>query len=511
MLLNFKIVAITSFLLCGNLLFSQTNITPVFISDSLDKYINQAIKDWNVPALAVGIVKDDKVVWCKGYGILEVGKNESVNENTLFMIGSNTKLFTGTMAAMLEQQGVLKLDDKVTKWIPSFELKNKYASVNANLKDILSHRIGFETFQGDFTYWTSKLTREEIVAKMSKVDAVYDYRTKWGYCNAGYLTTGEVIEAATKQSWEDNIRKNILQPLQMNSTLMLAVELEKAKNYAKPYTWFNKKLTPISIPKLDNLAPAASISSNVVDMCKWLQLQLNFGKVNNTPLISEKAIAATRNPESIVGVNPRFNRLNHFTLYGLGLEIKDRKGYVLYSHTGGVNGYLSSVAFIPELKLGVVVLTTNDNQSLFQILNNQIMDAYLEVPYENYSKQALSGFILQTKSSENLIDSLYKVVAQKNKLPIDVNEFCGVYSNELYGKITIELLNQNLIMKFENHPEMTAKVEYTAANNFLISYSDPTMGIKEIPFKIKSNKVKGFTLLVNDFVEFTPYIFTKLE
>jgi hypothetical protein len=92
-----------------------------------------------------------------------------------------------------------------------------------------------------------------------------------------------------------------------------------------------------------------------------------------------------------------------------------------------------------------------------------------------------------------------------------MKEFCGVYSNELYGKITIELLNQNLIMKFENHPEMTAKVEYTAANNFLISYSDPTMGIKEIPFIIELNKVKGFTLLVNDFVEFTPYNFTKLD
>jgi hypothetical protein len=291
---------------------------------------------------------------------------------------------------------------------------------------------------------------------------------------------------------------------------MLAEELEKAKNYAKPYTWYNKKLLPISIPKLDNLAPAASISSNVVDICKWLQLQINYGSFNNNQIISEKAIAATRNPESIVGVNPRFNRLNHFTLYGLGVEIKDRKGFVLYSHTGGVNGYLSSVAFIPELKLGVVVLTTNDNQSLFQILNNQVMDAFLEVPYQNYSKQALTLFNQQMKESDHLVDSLIEVVKHKNKMPLNINEFCGDYSNELYGKISVEQINGKLLMKFENHPNMTASCDYTANNKFLITFSDPTMGIKEIPFLIESNKVKGFTLLVNNFVEFTPYEFIKL-
>lgn len=504
------IIAFVAIILFSKISFSQNNKLPAFINDSLDIYINEAIKDWNVPALSIGIVKDDKIIWCKGYGYTDQTKSEKVNENTLFMIGSNTKLFTGTMAAILDQKGVISLDDKVQKWIPSFSLKNTYAASNANIKDILSHRIGFETFQGDFTYWTSSLSREEVVAKMSKVEAVYDYRTKWGYCNAGFLTCGEVIEAATKLSWEDNIRKEILKPLDMNQTLMLAVELDNSKNYAKPFTWYNKQLTAISIPKLDNLAPAGSISSCASDMCKWLMLQLNNGSLNGKKIIKEKAIALTRYPESIIGVNPRFNKLNHFNLYGLGLEIKDRKGYVLYSHTGGVNGYLSSVAFIPELKLGVVVLTTNDNQSLFQILNNQVLDAFLEVPYSNYSKQSIPEFIAENITAETEIDSLKNLALKKNIIPVGINNFCGKYYNDLYGNVEIKNLNNQLVMYFQNHPTMTAKLEYTANNKFLITYSDITMGIREIPFTIEKDKILGFTLLMNTFVEFTPYKFVKL-
>src|ERR1700749_848675 len=158
-----------------------------FIPDSLDAYINRALTNWRIPGAAVCIVKDNKIVLLKGYGIKELGLNNKVNENTLFMIGSNTKAFTATALTILETEHKLSLDDKVTKYIPTFKLDNKAAGEMATVRDLLCHRLGFQTFQGDFTYWTSNLTREQVVEKMAHVKATYSFRSKWGYTNAAFL------------------------------------------------------------------------------------------------------------------------------------------------------------------------------------------------------------------------------------------------------------------------------------------------------------------------------------
>src|SRR6201986_2903436 len=196
-----------------------------FIPDSLDNFINRALTNWRIPGAAVCVVKDGKVVMMKGYGIKELGMNNKVDENTLFMIGSNTKAFTATALAMLQVQGKLSLDDKVTKYIPEFKLDNKYANEEVDIRDLLCHRIGFKTFQGDFTFYNTDLTRDQVIEKMSVVKAAYPFRTKWGYTNSAFLTAGQIIPRVTNKPWEIYLRENIFAPLGMMNTLALSADI----------------------------------------------------------------------------------------------------------------------------------------------------------------------------------------------------------------------------------------------------------------------------------------------
>ena len=241
---------------------------PPFLRDSLDTYVNRALTMWKIPGVAVGVVKDGQLVMAKGYGVLEAGKPAKVDANTLFAIGSNTKAFTGTALAMLENDGLCQLDDPVVKYLPKFTMKDDWVAQHLNLQDIVSHRIGMETFQGDFMYWTSDLTQDQVIEKFGKLTPVYPVRTKWGYCNAGFLLAGKCIERISGKSWEDNLRQRIFQPLKMSRTLALNAEIDKATNDARAHTIHpaTGELMEIPYGKIDNLAPAGSIFSNVEDM-----------------------------------------------------------------------------------------------------------------------------------------------------------------------------------------------------------------------------------------------------
>lgn len=484
---------------------------PSFVTDSLDSYVKKGMLDWRIPGLSVAIVKDGKVVFMKGYGVTHAGGKAPVDENTLFMIGSNTKAFTATTLAILQESGKMSLNDKVRKWMPEFKLRDTLASNDIMVCDLLSHRIGFETFQGDFTYWSSNLSRADIIRKMGLIHAPYKFRTKWGYCNAAFLTAGELIPRITGRKWEEVVRDSILVPLHMDRTLMLTDDATKLTNAAFPHTLVNKKVEEIPYANLNNLAPAGSMFSSAKDMTSWLIAQLDYGKFNNTQVISRKAIQAIRMPYSIMAMDPRDKKTTHFYLYGLGIGINDINGKLCYSHTGGVDGFLSSVMFIPEEKLGIVVLTNTDQNNFFLDLTNEIRDAFLGLPYTGYSNKSLKSFNEDKKNADAKIDSLRNVVRQNFKPSVPLEQLVGKYTNEVYGEISLNIENGKLRIAFSHHPGLNADLEHLKNDVFLCTYSNPTMGIVEMPFKIANGKVEGLTLRVNDFVEFTPYDFMKVN
>ena len=483
-----------------------------FITDSLQTYISRALTNWRIPGAAVCIVKDGKIVLMKGYGVKELGLTEPVDENTLFMIGSNTKAFTATILAMLQANGKLNLDDKITKYIPSFKLENKPAGDMVTIRDLLCHRIGFQTFQGDFTFYNTNLTREDIISKMALVKATYPFRSKWGYTNSAFLTASQVIPAVTGKSWEAYIKDYIFAPLGMGNTLALSKNLPTALNRTVPHTIVDGRLTAIPYDQIDGLAPAGSISSSVNDMSKWVLCLLNNGKVGNRQVIPAAAIQATREPQDIVKSVHHLNGMEDYELYGLGWFLEDYAGHRIVMHTGGVGGYVSSVTLAPQEHLGIIVLTNTDQNRLYDALKWEIMDAYFKMPYRNYSDNFLKTFKDDLDAAQQLDHRRKDTVALLHPPALPATAYLGKYTNELYGNMAITAGEGNdLEMRFEHHPKMYAHLMPLGGNRFYVVFSDPELGKAVFPFSVQNGTVTGVRVKVDDDVEYNPYDFKKVE
>lgn len=490
--------------------FAQQAEIPAFIKDSLDNYIQKSLADWNVPAVAVGIVKDGKVIYEKAFGIKDVDSKASVDEHTLFMIGSNTKAFTGTALAMLEQQGKCTLNDKVVKWVPNFQLKDPKWTEQANLIDIVTHRMGFETFQGDLLSFDSDLSIDEFIEKIGKITPLYDFRTKWGYSNAGYTIAGKCIQAITGDSWENMLQKNILRPLEMNHSTIKVDGIRKSDNATKGHSLIDHKLKAIDYGGLDLVGPAASISSSVNDMNKWTMALLDSGNYKGRNVIPYQAIKRTRKPESIKGFGRHAYNKSNYLLYGLGWELMDYESYNVVAHTGGVHGYLTSLTLVPEENLGVVILTNTDQNWLFVALKWEILDAFLNLPYRNYSENWSKAFKRNHARDSATLKQLTDSVQLKLKPELGLKKFAGKYENEVYGYAELKVEKDYLLLSLEHH-EATAKLQYIGNHRFLCTYSNPGYGVRVFPFKFNENEAESFILSVADFWEFTTYTFAKVK
>ena len=497
---------------------SQTDSLPSFIKDSLDIYVNRALTDWQIPGVSVCIVKNGKVAVMKGYGVKELGTNDKVDENTLFMIGSNSKAFTATALALLDAEnlpagkaGKLSLDDKVQKWLPDFKLYDPWVAKEANIRDLLCHRLGFETFQGDFMYFDSDLTTAEVREKMGKLKPMYGFRSKWGYTNCAFMTAGEIIPKVTGQSWAGFVTERIFKPLGMNNSLALSKDIKTAGNKCAAHTVTEGVLKKIPYGNIDNLAPAGSISSSVNDMSKWVIMQLNNGKLDGKEIIPSSAIAQTRIPHSILGNGGHMFNKSHFSLYGLGWFLQEYAGRKIVAHTGGVNGFVTSVCLVPEEKLGIIVFTNTDANGFYEALRNEIEDAYLGLPYRNYSNLFLARQKMQEAQDEKQIKAKRDTIAMHLKTGLSLQAYTGNYVHDVYGNMTITTENGKLIARFEHHKGRYAELEALGGNRFLATFNDPLYGIKVWPFTVDKDKVRSVTVTVADFVEFTPYEFIKTK
>lgn len=485
------------------MVFSQ----PAFIKDSLDNYIRQGMKDWSIPGLSIVVVKDGQVVYMKGFGNRDINTASPVDENTLFFIASNTKLFTGTALANLEYRNKISLNDKITKYFPDYRLYDKNTSDLVTIRDLLSHRLGTKTFQGDFTFWNSSLSRNEIMYRMRMLKPVGGFRQDYGYCNSCFLTAGQVIPVVTRQPWEVYVHDSIVMPVGMTNTHVLSNGIAQVSNIALPYTnIYTGTLQRVPYDQWDNLAPAASIVSNVKDLSKWLIFQLDSGRVNGKQVLPWPVLQATRNMNTVVA--SRGSGPTHFVGYGLGLFMKDYNGRMVYYHGGGAAGMISNVTFIPEEKLGIAILTNNDNHGFLGPLQTQVIDAYLGLPYVNRSEQQLPGF---KKEMQEQLAEINKWNARVNaaKPVTDLAAYAGEYNHELYGRLSIAPKNGKLVLKFYSHPNLTATMQYMDNDEWLLKYDNIEYGIFTTKFNKEKGKVVSVNIRANDFVEIDPYVFIK--
>lgn len=336
--------------------------------DSLDTFIQKQVNEYKIPGVAIGIINDNKIVFKKGYGVISTSDSVPVTTQTIFPILSCTKTFTAAAIGILVDEGKLQWDDKVITHLPDFKLSDAWVTKQLTIGDILSHRSGLESFEGDLLWYGTDYTRQEVVTRIRYSPLRNNFRLDFGYQNIMYLVAGLIIEKVTGKPWDDFIKEKIFSPLSMSHSSTSIKQV--TKDYARPHL----KNKPIPVMNMDNIGPAGSVNSTIDDMLPWLQLWINEGIHNGNRLLSENSFQTITSPKIMLSKTSAES-------YGFGWQIETDNGKKVLSHGGGMPGYKSTVIIIPADKSGLVILT------------NKI----------SYLNEALAGIIMEYMSSKKSI------------------------------------------------------------------------------------------------------------
>ena len=480
----------------SSLLFSQAKTDEERLKD-IDELINKTLQDWKVPGVGIAIVKNGKIILTKGYGYRDVEGKLPVTDNTLFAIGSCTKAFTAMDNCILVQKGELNLDKPVINYMPSFRMYDEYATMNMTARDLLTHRSGLP--RHELVWYGSDLSRQEIFNRLRFLEPSAGFRTTYQYQNMMYMTAGILVEAISKDTWENFTKENILVPLEMNSTNFSTLESRITSDFAKPYKQEKDKVKLIDFRDIQAVGPAGSINSNVKDMANWVTMLLNNGRFNGKKVVDEEMVLTTRTPQIIIP-GPKSNEV-FYSSYGLGWTITQYRNHLRVDHGGNIDGFSANVCLMPDDSLGIVVLTNMDATVLTNIVRNSIIDRMLELGTIDWNAR-LAGAMPKDDGEEE--------PKEKEKDPTQVEgtepthaliDYTGKFENEAYGTMKVELKNDNLLIDYhtlkiplahyhydyfkstnEDMPPMLVNFSLDARGNISKLSAQLEQGVKDIEF-----------------------------
>jgi CubicO group peptidase (beta-lactamase class C family) len=432
---------------------------------------------FDVPGVALAIVKDDTVVLTKGYGVRTLGETAPVDARTLFGIASNTKAFTATALGLLVEEGKIAWDAPVVRYLPAFAMWDPFVTREITVRDLLVHRSGLGLGAGDLLWWPeSTYDRKEIARRLRFIPPATSFRTAYAYDNVLYLIAGELIESISGQSWEDFVTSRILTRVGMTGSNVRHSAAAAGGNVATPHAPVDGTVRPIRPFESDNTNPAGGINSSAGDMAKWLRVQLSGGLLANGARLFSAATA--RQLTSIVTPIPIGDppaelaplKMN-FHGYGLGFDIRDYRGHKVVMHSGGLPGYVSRVIMIPDLNVGVAVLTNQESGEAFDSIAYHVLDHYLGAPafdwIDGYTKARTraKAALQQAESGAAVRDS-----ASKPSLPL--SKYAGTYRDGWYGDVMIAEEGGKLVMRFSHTPALVGDLEHWQHDTFVVRWRD---------------------------------------
>jgi len=447
--------------------------------DAIDRTAARAMQAFNVPGMAVGIIKDGKLIYGKGYGVREYGKAGSVDIDTLFQIGSNTKAFTAAALALLVDEGKLRWDDKVIDYIPEFRMYDPYVTREFSIRDLLTHRSGLGEGAGDLMFYpATDFSRAEIIHGLRYLKPVSSFRSKYDYDNLLYMVAGQIVAVVSGQSWEDFVTQRILDRLQMKACAASYGRIADRSNVATPHVMVGGKLIPIKPLQLTAIAPAGAISCNISGMAKWLQVQLDSGKTaDGSQLFTPKRGAEMWSANTVMPLNPALAYLTHtrFKDYGLGWVVQDEFGYKRVSHTGAVPGTVTWVTMIPELRLGIVVLTNQQEDVAMEAVGNQILDAYVGAPKRDWVAIAVAYKDKQMGESKAIEAEAAKVGAAAGPPPLPLSAYAGHYRDPWRGDAEVRQEGGKLVLKISRTQDLVGSMTPFRGNIFIVRWNDRSL------------------------------------
>ena len=509
--------------LCVNKLFSQVT------SQEIDEIVQNAIDNFTVAGVAVAVVKDGEIVHQKGYGIRSIESKAKVNEHTNFGIASNSKAFTTAALAMLVEEGKLSWTDKVVDHIPEFKMYNDYITQNFNIQDLLTHRSGLGLGIGDLMFFPdgSDFTINDIITSFQHFKPQSAFRTKFDYDNLLYMVAGEVVKRVGGKSWEQFIKERIFEPLEMDNSFASITYIDDLSNVASPHLNNDKTLSIVEPEQWDPEkinGAAGSIYSNVNDIANWMLLHLNKGKYGND---LEKNLFSETSQNEMWKIhttleqnrNPRYN--SHFNGYGLGWMLSDVKGNMVVSHTGGLIGMLSKTILIPDINLGVLVLTNTylDGAGVFSAVTQSIVDRYLELDDFDWASAFAKSFQKRDGDAKEVVEKIWEITKAANTSELELNNFLGTFKDPWFGKIVIYKEGNKLWFRSHRSPKLKGQIFYYKANTFVAKLDDPSLvdadafvmfGLDE-EGKALNIKMKGISPVIDFSYDFQDLYFSRVN
>lgn len=348
-------------------------------SGEIDALVNRTLRTFDVPGIAVCVIKDKKIVHARGYGVRSLNTKQPVDEHTLFGIASNSKAFTAAALGMLVEEGKLKWDSRVTDFIPEFKMYDPYVTAEFTIRDLLTHRSGLGLGAGDLMFWPDEnnFTKTDIIYNLRYLKPVSSFRSKYDYDNLLYIVAGEVVARVSGSSWETFIQKRFFDPLDIRTAAPSFHLLKDKSNVIDPHFYVDGKLQVIRRDWSENANAAGGIYASVTDMSKWMLALLNGGKYGDKQLFSAATLRELWSPQTLLPLGSPGPYNTQFAAYGLGWVLNDVKGHKQVSHTGGLAGIVTQTVIIPDLDLAILVYTNQQSGAAFNAISNTIKDAYL--------------------------------------------------------------------------------------------------------------------------------------
>lgn len=466
----------------------------------LDAYIKKSLEEHELPGLAIGIVKGQDVIFQKGYGIRKEGETAPVTTNSMFAIASISKAFSASALAILEKDGKLDFNAKVRSYLPEWRLHDSCVSEQFIVSDLLCHRSGLKTFDGDLLWYGTNYSRDEIIRRIRFLPLTYEPRIQFGYQNIMYITAGQLIPAVSDQSWDAYVKKNLLEPIGMLRTTSSISEYTESQDIAFPHVkGQNKKGKLNPLFNYDNSGATAALNSNVVDMTKWIRLWLNDGVYHGDTVIPTRHIKRAHQVYTSLPVSSRDMEMGtNFKGYGQGWFLMDYYGLRVAHHGGGLPGYISKICLVPNEDLGFIILT-NGESNLPSALMYKILDMYLGREEKDWSSIMRQGYVRYYEQLDAERAARKEKRNAELKADIGLEELQGSYEDKMYGEAQVTLMGkkkkQKAVLTLMPAKDLfTSELEHWEGNSYKIKWKDDFLPWGIVTFKRLDDGKVGFTI-----------------
>jgi CubicO group peptidase (beta-lactamase class C family) len=448
----------------------------------VDKLAEQVIAGKGVVGLAIAVVFRDKIIFSKGYGLREVGKPEAVDANTVFQLASVSKPVASTVVAGLIGKGKVTWDSKISDLDPAFEMHDPWVTREITVRDFFAHRSGLPEHSGDLLEDIG-YDRAQVLHRLRYQIPDSSFRAHYAYTNFGLTEAAVAAAKANGLSWEDASDQTLYKPLGMTSTSSRFADFMARPNKALNHVLVDGKWTHKYQRDPDAQSPAGGVSSNVLDLAKWMRLQIADGQFEGKQIINKEALAATHEPVMLTQFSP-LSGLPGF--YGLGWNVAyDEHGNLRLGHSGGfAMGAATCVTIMPKQQLGIMVLTNGEPIGVPEGLAASFFDSAL------YGKQERDWLALFKKVFSNPEMVGIEVGYDYSKPPKAPSAaensaaYLGTYSNDFFGDIEIVSEGDALTMLLGPKKEKRRLKHYDRDTFLYETEGENASGVGGVTFRI---------------------------